>query len=224
MNLNNVDINELIAREGGRVLYSSPNGVIVRQADDDATVMSNIEQPEELCAAICATGLSDARIFSLKNVVAANAVCKAFGLNHKTCCSQWVYEKRECLEGDFSNIKQLGTEYIDTVNSIYGIVDNREYITQRIEERKMWGLFENGNLAGFIGIHSEGSIGMLEIMPDYRRKGYGYLLEAYVLIIHINNGWTPYCHVIDGNTASISLQQKLGYTKAELPAVWVSRK
>ena len=39
-----------------------------------------------------------------------------------------------------------------------------------------FGAFVDGQLAGFVGEHSEGSMGMLEIFPAYRRRGLGYSL------------------------------------------------
>lgn len=85
----------------------------------------------------------------------------------------------------------------------------------------MWGLFEGNAIAGFIGMHPEGSMGLLEVLPEYRRRGYGYLLEAYLIRLHLQRGWTPYCHVVKGNEASLRLQKKLGFEFAEKPAIWV---
>ena len=85
----------------------------------------------------------------------------------------------------------------------------------------MWGLFEDGKLAGFIGTHSEGSMGILEVFPEHRRKGYGMMLESYLIRWHLERGWTPFGHVIDGNEASVRLQQKAGMEKGDLPAIWV---
>lgn len=85
----------------------------------------------------------------------------------------------------------------------------------------MWGLFDNGTLAGFIGMHDEGSMGLLEILPEYRRRGYGYLLEGCLIRLHLECGWVPFCHVVEGNDASMRLQEKLGMTFSELPAIWV---
>ena len=39
---------------------------------------------------------------------------------------------------------------------------------------------ENGGLAGFIGIHTEGSIGLLFVLPEQRRKGYAEELESFM--------------------------------------------
>lgn len=222
MDLNNVDINELVRREGGKVLYRSEYGVIAR-IGDDGTVMSNIWVPEVLCDAIRKTGLENADLFSLKNEQAADAVCAMLGFTRKTPCSQWVYTGKKPIEGDFSKIRPLDEKHIPIVAANYGTSDRTEYATERIAAGRMWGLFEGDELAGFIGMHSEGSIGMLEVLPQFRRRGYGFLLEAYVLNLHIKNGWIPYCHVIDGNDPSNSLQAKLGYTKAGLPAIWIHK-
>ncbi|MFQ7452543.1 MAG: GNAT family N-acetyltransferase [Flavonifractor plautii] len=37
----------------------------------------------------------------------------------------------------------------------------------------MLGAFVDGTLAGFAGFHGEGSIGLLEVLPAYRRRGLG---------------------------------------------------
>ena len=76
-------------------------------------------------------------------------------------------------------------------------------------------------VAGFIGTHSEGSMGMLEVLPEFRRKGYGLALEQFLIAWHLSRGWTPFGHVIDGNEPSLRLQQKAGMVCAGLPAIWL---
>ena len=88
----------------------------------------------------------------------------------------------------------------------------------------IFGIFENNKIAGFIGVHGEGSIGMLEIFPEYRRKGYGYILEAYVIEQLLDKGYVPYCHVVEGNDASYKLQEKLGFKKSSKPNIWINIK
>ena len=47
------------------------------------------------------------------------------------------------------------------------------------------------------------------------------MLESWVIGQQLKQGWVPYGHVIEGNDASTALQESLGLTKAELPAIWV---
>ena len=117
-------------------------------------------------------------------------------------------------------IRELTTDDLPQVAAHYKL-ESKEEIAATIEHGLMFGAEVDGELAGFIGIHSEGSIGMLEVFPEFRHKGYGYALEAYLISLHLQRGWIPYCHVIDGNEASIGLQKKLGMVCADLPAIWI---
>ena len=77
-------------------------------------------------------------------------------------------------------------------------------------------------LAGFAGFHDDSSMGMLEILPPFRRRGYAAQLEAFLIAAALKEGRTPYCHVVDGNEASLHLQRKMGLTCTRLPAIWVN--
>ena len=85
------------------------------------------------------------------------------------------------------------------------------HIRQRIAEGMLGGLVD-GELAGFAGIHQEGALGMLEVLPQFRRRGLAEVLEAAIIARQLERGRFPYCHVRRGNTASEALQRKLGLT------------
>ncbi len=74
---------------------------------------------------------------------------------------------------------------------------------------------------GFIGEHLEGSIGLLYIFPRFRRKGYALELEKYYIAETIRKGYIPFGQVDISNSASLSLQKKIGMTKAETPCIWM---
>lgn len=83
------------------------------------------------------------------------------------------------------------------------------HIRGRIAEGMVAGEVD-GQLAGFAGVHQEGALGMLEVVPAFRRRGLAEALEAAVIGRVLEQGGFPYCHVRLGNTASESLQKKLG--------------
>lgn len=60
-----------------------------------------------------------------------------------------------------------------------------------MEAGQLWGLFEDGQLAAFIGVHHEGSMGILEVLPEYRRRGLAMALEGWLIRWHLERGWTP---------------------------------
>ena len=76
---------------------------------------------------------------------------------------------------------------------------------------------------GYIGQHAEGSMGLLYIFPEYRRRGYAQDLESFQINAVIAEGRTPYAHVIEDNSASLALQKKLGAVFADDKVIWMSR-
>ncbi len=95
-----------------------------------------------------------------------------------------------------------------------------EHIRGRIEEGMVGGIID-GHLAGFAGIHQEGAMGMLEVLPEFRRQGLAEVLETAVINQQLQRGRLPYCHVRVGNTASEALQQKLGLIFDDRPMFWL---
>ncbi len=94
------------------------------------------------------------------------------------------------------------------------------HIRDRIAAGMIGGLID-GNLAGFAGIHQEGAMGLLEVLPEFRRRGLAELLEAELIKACLNKGQLPYCHIRKGNTASMALQEKLGLSIDMHPVYWV---
>ena len=58
-------------------------------------------------------------------------------------------------------------------------------------------------------------MGMLEVLPQFRRRGLAEVLEAALIAQQLERGRFPYCHVRHGNAASEALQKKLGLTFKE---------
>ena len=118
-----------------------------------------------------------------------------------------------------ADIRPLPEEDVPTAAPHYH--NSADYLLERSRAGELWGIYEDGKLAGFMGLHEEGSMGILAILPEFRRRGLASVLESWVIGQQLKRGQVPYGHVIDGNEASTALQQSLGLTKAELPAIWV---
>lgn len=146
---------------------------------------------------------------------------REFSLHDSIRCTQWVYEKSEPPCPVTADIRPLTQEHAALVASVYHDGDGA-YIRDRIEHGALFGVFESDALAGFAGFHDDGSMGMLEILPPFRRRGYAAQLEAFLIAAALKEGRAPYCHVVDGNEASLHLQWKMGLTCTRLPAIWVN--
>ena len=222
MNLNNADIFSAIKCHGAKEIYNGSEGIMV--CFKNGIIVSDIDDGQRVLDLLYKFGLENTDCMSLKNRQAAEFLKEKLGFIRLTPCSQWVYTKDTEPDFDPCGIEPMRREDIPLAAAHYRTLgDNTEYLTERMEKGRLWGIYIEDNLAGFAGIHSEGSAGMLEILPEYRRRGLAFRLESFIIARLLDMGAVPYCHVIDGNQASVKLQQKLGFERAEKPAVWISK-
>lgn len=163
----------------------------------------------------------------------AKQVKKILSLQREMTCYQATYTQRERLSinglyradgqptKDGLVIRPLTTEHIKEVSSIYRTVPDESYVRERIEEGCMFGAFINEVLVGFIGIHDDGSLGMLEVKPEYRGREIGKALEVYLINKVLELGWIPYGQVVLDNEVSTNLQNTLGVYLSKTPVVWM---
>lgn len=157
------------------------------------------------------------------------------GLSKEIACYQAVYTRKEKLPitGLYSmnlkntdqlmQIRKLNLENLESVVSHYGGPDGEAYIRERLEKGCLYGAFCEGQLAGFIGTHAEGSIGILEVFPEYQRRKVGKALETYMINQALESGQIPYGQVIEGNEASMRLQESLGLCFAKSKVYWMEK-
>lgn len=120
-------------------------------------------------------------------------------------------------------IRLLTHAHDDFVQAHYHHGDgDMDYMRSRIDDG-MFGLYENGVLAGFIGIHGGGEIGLLEVLPPYRLKGYAQLLEKRMINHRLAGSHLPHGEVETWNEPSMALQRKLGMTFSENTCAWYVR-
>lgn len=214
-----IDMQEMLRHRKGSLLYDGAEGAIVLSSDG-TLLLSDIQDGAFLCGRIRACCPAIPEVFTLKGDAAAETVMQEFSLHFSTRCTQWVYEKGEPPCPVTADIRPLTQEHAALAASVYHDGDGA-YIRNRIEHGALFGVFESDALAGFAGFHGEGSMGMLEVLPEYRHRGYAMQLEAFLIRTALAEGRTPYCHVIDGNEASLHLQRKMELTCASLPTIWL---
>lgn len=148
-------------------------------------------------------------------------ICGKFEI-HSECC-QLLYTQKTPLPVKHKDIRLLSMGQLDYVSERYSY-DGRSYVEARIREGVMYGAFVEGRQVGFIGMHSEGSLGLLYVEEAYRRQGIARSLEAYMINRTLEKGWTPYGHVIVGNEGSLALQEKMGLYRSDRTVWWLERK
>lgn len=137
-------------------------------------------------------------------------------------CYQFLYTQRAPLPVKHRDIRPLAMEHLNYVSEHYSY-DDRSYVQARIREGVMYGAFVEDKLVGFIGMHNEGSLGLLYVEKAYRRRGIARSLEAYMINRILEKGWIPYGHVIVGNEESFALQDKIGLYRSNRTVWWLEK-
>lgn len=120
-------------------------------------------------------------------------------------------------------IKRLAPTLAQTVLDAYhnpGGGYTVEHMAETMRNKGVFGAIADGKLAGFIGRHGDGHMGMLEVFPEFKRRGIGGALERFIINYIMTFGRTPLCDVFISNGASIELQTKLGLTPSRYYTFW----
>jgi GNAT superfamily N-acetyltransferase len=215
--ISNIDILEPIRRGVADIIYAEGDGVIIKEKISESCMvsMSSLEKFKTLIK------LENYDLFAVHQPDIAEWIQQEKNCNEKFEAYQAVYTKKEKIETSFDMIRNLSNEYLNEIYENYHSMDDKKYIVELIERKHIWGIFEEEKLAGFIGIHSEGSMGLLEVLTDYRRKGYGYKLEAFLINYFLESDMVPFCQVIAGNKKSFDLQKKLGMKISQGTTTWI---
>lgn len=136
-------------------------------------------------------------------------------------CRQYCRSSRSLIEFEQKhNIRPLTLDDAEIVHSYYALEPDIDRIRRTISMGLMYGAEVDGRLAGFIGVHTDGSCGMLEVFPEYRRMGIGTELEIYLQNEQLKKGFMPYGQVYTTNMASIDMQAKIGLLVSEEYVTW----
>lgn len=124
------------------------------------------------------------------------------------------------LPKDFK-LKWMQEEHIPFVIKHYSVKElcTFEHMQDRMKAGIL-GVFHYEQPVGFIGTHREGSIGMLEVLPQYQRKGLALALQNAMSNELKKQGAYVYGQIIQNNVASFALQKKSGFTVCDEPTYW----
>lgn len=216
----NISMIEPIKRNTSDILYVSDKGVLIYEKKSESYMLSTYDV--ELASKLIDT-LERKGMFVVHQKELFDLVKEKFGYNEYFECYNVAYINN--VPPKISNeyeIKLLEDKDKAIVREIYKSIDTDfDYTSYLIDEKQMWGTFENNILMGFIGMHSEGSCGLLEVIPEYRNRGIGQALQLYLCNYVIKKGWTPFGQVFIDNDKSLNLQKKLGLQISDKTVFWM---
>ncbi len=106
-----------------------------------------------------------------------------------------------------------------TVDASYHLINGAE-LHKDFAKPEFLGGYLDGKLVGFAGLHSEGSMGLLTVLPDYRRRGFAQQIYSALINSQLEKGRIPYAQIYTDNENSLNLQRKLGFTLSGDVIAW----
>lgn len=213
-----LDMASLMDRDNADIIEAAENGILLRFTDVSSIkkyyiTAENMEFANRARELICE---ADEIVAHEKFYV--DMLFDAFGMSETLpfITAGYVGSEPPQIPENAPEIKRLGEEYIELLTREYehGSV---EYMTERVTEKAMFGAFVDGQIAGFIGSHDDGPIGLLKVLPDFRRRGIAEALEKYMVADFIKRGILIYAHIYAENEASLALQRRVGMALADEP-------
>lgn len=135
-----------------------------------------------------------------------------YGYSRRLDCYQAAYLSEEPPKGEHRlRIVQAKEQDADIILAHYDMLD-REELLEGLRRGNLFLGYDGAGLVGFVGQHLEGCMGILEVLPQHRRKGYGRELEQFMITAMLEQGLIPYCQVECDNEKSLRLQESLGLT------------
>ncbi len=199
-------------RHGGELIAANEHGVAIYRSRPDFMLLAG-PNPLEIVKK-----LPGPELVEICGSHSVEAVAAQFGLDENLECYQYYYPCQS-INSDI-DLKPIGLADCGFVLEHYDRLEPEE-VEQAIFEERIFGLRDNGKLFAFIGLHEDHAMGMLHILPEYRRQGWGERLERALIAKVLAMGELPYGHVFTNNDASIRLQEKLGFVQCSDKVYWM---
>ena len=154
-------------------------------------------------------------------IALADRLSEKFGLARAVPCIQVVYPHAEVKVPDSDLVCTPATlDDVDFIMAHYQM-ETEEIIREYTVAGSIIIGRVGGDRVGFIGEHSEASMGILHVLEAYRGRGFAQMLELHMMRRFLNQGRIPFAHIVVDNIASLRLQAKLGMVQAPGKIVWV---
>lgn len=202
------------------ILYAEKDCVLVRDKASGVLMMQteNVPLAEKLLR-----GIPKSRLVVAHNRGLAEFLMRELGYKNPVPCYQAVYRGKPFDLKDTGELKirLMREDEADIAYEIYfrSIEDALEHIRRGL----VYGGYVKEEAACTIGMHMQGAMGILEVKENFRRRGYGEIMEKFLINDLLGKGLVPYCHIVEGNVASLALQSKLGLEISKDLLYWLHK-
>ena len=143
-----------------------------------------------------------------------------YGFSEKLECYQFAYYGEKPVIDIKLSVRTADEQDLPMLIEHYQLISPEEF-AEVVRRKSVLLGYDQGHLVGFIGEHLEGSMGILYVLPEYRRRGFGTALQTCFIARTMEKGFVPFGQVEKDNQGSLSLQERIGMTCSEDLSVWM---
>lgn len=195
--------------KNAQIVYAFTDGVAVINGDGILLASLNTDAAREDVL----SKVNDIKVCMATDEITAKLIRDKFEIQSFKSCYQafWNNSQKIPENPEIMIDKMSPTDYnIRVVLENYRLPMSFSQVKTAISDRTMFACYVGGSIAGFIGFHSELSMGMLEVFEPFKRKGIGTALLVKDINFCLQNGRLPFCHIVSTNDKSKDMCQKLG--------------
>ncbi|WP_051199196.1 GNAT family N-acetyltransferase [Butyrivibrio hungatei] len=232
--IENLNIDRVIKRGTAQIIEKTDDAILLKDTRSKALMLAcddvskgmeilkqNIDDAKQNIGETKQNNGETKPLIMISSAELGRSVADKFGYENIMECYQMAFLSKEPPKADdVLEYKTATMEDFPLISREYGLV-SKEELKELIERGNIVMGYENSSPVGFIGEHMEGSVGLLQVLQEHRRKGYGTALEIEMIRRTLEKGYIPFGQVVVDNTASLELQKKLGLTKSEGTIFWM---
>jgi len=213
-----IDMLEAISRGNADIIYASPEGVMLQEKYSGAYMLSKMDMNLGI---ELLEKLHEPKLIEVHQENLAQYALGRFAFSYMLECFQVVYtSKTKPALTKGLVIRRPTDKELAIIKDNYNKISDQEFY--KINEMgNLYAGIADGKMIGFVGSQLEGSIGLLEVFPEFRRLGYGTELEKHMISLMMDKGYVPFGQIESHNEKSLALQKKLGLEISEDKLYWL---
>jgi len=114
---------------------------------------------------------------------------------------------------DGPSIDRIRPEEYELVASLAEYGEGLSYLEERLPHAPHAAVRVDGELAAYMIVHANGSIGMLHTIEKFRNRKLGRLVASALAEMQFERGAPVFCYIVDGNLPSQRVFTSLGFRR-----------
>lgn len=153
----------------------------------------------------------------------AEKIRKRFKLEWESRCALYYLQKNEVdLKLIKNPVKPVEMKDAETVDHFYTYRDETSLERVKIDIKKRYSsaIYVNGDIASWVLIHNDNSMGIMYTKEEYRKKGYAVDVTIDLADKILKSGKIPFLQINEANNMSPKLAEKCGFVHDEIYSDW----